>query len=269
MKKSISKILSVMCNVAVLFAIFSMNFASAIFFTKEQAKEEILAHFKDGEELVKSGTNPLKASGESNTKELAAIIVYKLINVVGEKWPEGKEKFIEKISFCMEDIVIPERTTDSELNFIHALAEKLLLSMDPDESTPSCYVCRKIEYFCVCIKGIVFTIKNILTEPKIDDETKNICAKEIVLIIEQMSGFQEECYSKCIWAISNSAKLFAPSELKNKIISMIADQNAEHIFFLKLNGLLKTKEGFATSRNMRILCEKYDPSKLREQLLKH
>ena len=34
MKKSISKILSVMCNVAVLFAIFSMNFASAIFFTK-------------------------------------------------------------------------------------------------------------------------------------------------------------------------------------------------------------------------------------------
>lgn len=232
---------------------------------KSKLRKKILARFEHGKKLVKSGTNPLKASGELNTKELAAIIVYKLINVVGEKWPEGKEKFIEKISFCMEDIVIPERTTDSELNFIHALAEKLLLSMDPDESTPSCYVCRKIEYFCVCIKGIVFTIKNILTEPKIDDKTKNICAKEIVLIIEQMSGFQEECYSKCIWAISNSAKLFAPSELKNKIISMITDQNVEHLHLLEL----KERREINKSRNMRILCEKYDPSKLREQLLKH
>lgn len=187
MKKGIAKFLSVVCSVAALSTMISINSASAINSTKVEVREEISTAFRRCHEQLDMSI--LNTKGKIDTEKFTNVVIYKLINFIHKHLGERSKDFIEQLISRMDGKALDNKhVTDQKLRFIYTLAEVLLDMVNEKCFVSSEDVHEQFIFFCDNILSMSIIIENLSTKTDISEYAKNMCVVEIIDTIKEMGG---------------------------------------------------------------------------------
>lgn len=186
MKKGIAKFLSVVCSVAALSTMISINSASAINSTKVEVREEISTAFRRCHEQLDMSI--LNTKGKIDTEKFTNVVIYRLINFIHKHLGERSKDFIEQLISRMDGKALDERVTNRKLSFICTLAETLKEIVNEKSFVSSEDVHEQFIFFCDNILSMSIIIENLSTKTNISEYAKNMCVIEIIDTIKEMGG---------------------------------------------------------------------------------
>ncbi len=186
MKKGLSRFLSIMCSIAALSSMLSINSTSAIELTRGEVKEEISTAVRHCHEQLDMSI--LNTEYKIDIEKFANVVIYKLINFIKTHLGERSEDFIEQLISRMNGRKLYERVTNRKLSFICTLAETLKEIVDERSFVSSEDVHKQLIFFYDNILSTSIILECFSTKADISEHVKNVCVIEIIRTIKEMSG---------------------------------------------------------------------------------
>ncbi len=218
MKKGISKVLSVMCSVAALFGMLSINSAGAVRLTEQEVSTGfsiIYSYHCDPSDSI---------SGDGihiNTEKFIAKIIYKLENLFIECSDKNLQDLrpiiINGIMRYMGDVDMADQRL-YHLNILAGALQMISGNISFNDSEHSKDARRQFIRFKFAIQYMIEIVKNLSQESNITADDRKECVKAINLIIEKMNlHSMKDLDVRYIQNISNIVQLwYTPGVLSSR-----------------------------------------------------
>lgn len=188
MKKGIAKFLSVVCSVAALSGMLSMNRAGAVRLTSQEVSTGFSTicsyHYDPSGSISDDGIN-------INIEKFIAKTIYKLNNFLlecsGQTLQDLRPLIINGIMNYMGDV---DMASDQRLYHLNILAGALQMASENipfNDNNPSADTLRQFVRFKFAIQYMIEIVKNLSQRDNITANDRKECVKAISLTIEKMN----------------------------------------------------------------------------------
>lgn len=218
MKKGIAKFLSVVCSVAALSGMLSMNRAGAVRLTSQEVSTGFSTicsyHYDPSGSISDDGIN-------INIEKFIAKTIYKLNNFLLECSGQTLQDLRPYITIGIMNYMGDVDMTDPGLYYLNILAgglQRASENINFNDNEPSRDTLRQFVRFKFAIQYMIEIVKNLSQRGDITPGDRRECVKAINLTIEKMNSGMEDPDVRYIQDISNKIEFgYRPGELSRRL----------------------------------------------------